>query len=113
MLSNLETEKSKLMQIVLAGQPVLSPDALASPWLEQLRQRVTVRFHLDPLTAEETARYINHRLRMAAIDTPLQLSRAMHRRHPQPHPRCAADDQRGHRCPAAGRRTARISAASA
>ncbi len=74
MLSNLETEKSKLIQIVLVGQPDLR-DKLAMPTLEQLRQRVTVRYHIDPLDAEETANYINHRLRRAAIGAPLQFPR--------------------------------------
>ena len=46
MLSNLETEKSKLLQIVLVGQPNLR-DKLAAPELEQLRQRITVSYHLD------------------------------------------------------------------
>jgi general secretion pathway protein A len=59
MLSNLETEKSKLMQILLVGQPNF---------------RAT---HLEPLDADATAGYINHRLRLAAIDTPPQLSRAV------------------------------------
>ena len=76
MLSNLETEKSKLMQILLVGQPGFR-QTLASPALEQLRQRVTVRFHLDPLSADHTAQYINHRLRLAAIDAPLVFSRAI------------------------------------
>src|SRR5688500_11449700 len=66
MLSNLETEKSKLIQIVLIGQPELR-EKLASPQLEQLRQRITVSYHLQPLDAEETANYINHRLKRAAI----------------------------------------------
>ena len=48
MLSNLETEKSKLIQIVLVGQPDLR-DSLERPSLEQLRQRVTVRYHIGPL----------------------------------------------------------------
>jgi general secretion pathway protein A len=74
MLSNLETEKSKLMQIVLVGQPNLR-DKLAAPELEQLRQRITVSYHLEPLDAEETAHYINHRLRRAAINTPLEFPR--------------------------------------
>jgi len=74
MLSNLETEKSKLVQIVLVGQPNLR-ESLERPILEQLRQRVTVRYHLGPLDAEETARYINHRLKRAAIGAPLELSR--------------------------------------
>jgi putative secretion ATPase (PEP-CTERM system associated) len=74
MLSNLETEKSKLIQIVLIGQPSLR-DVLARAELEQLRQRVTVRYHLQSLDADETHAYINHRLRRAAIGAPLELPR--------------------------------------
>jgi general secretion pathway protein A len=74
MLSNLETEKSKLIQIVLVGQPNLH-DLLARPELEQLRQRVTVRYHLRPLDPSETAAYVNHRLRKAAIGAPLVFSK--------------------------------------
>lgn len=74
MLSNLETEKSKLVQIVLVGQPDLR-DQLAQPALEQLRQRVTVSYHLEPLDADETAAYINHRLRRAAAGAPLEFPR--------------------------------------
>jgi general secretion pathway protein A len=72
MLSNLETEKSKLIQIVLIGQPSLR-DMLARPDLEQLRQRITISYHLEPLDGDETDAYINHRLRRAAIGAPLQL----------------------------------------
>ena len=64
MLSNFETEKAKLLQIVLVGQPELR-DLLRRPELEQLRQRITVRFHLYPLNEEETRSYIRHRLRVA------------------------------------------------
>jgi putative secretion ATPase (PEP-CTERM system associated) len=71
MLSNLETEKSKLIQIVLVGQPNLR-DLMSRPELEQLRQRVTVSYHLRALDASETAAYINHRLRKAAIGAPLE-----------------------------------------
>jgi len=74
MLSNLETEKSKLIQIVLVGQPDLR-HSLDRPSLEQLRQRVTVRYHLDPLDVEETAAYINHRLKRAAMAAPLEFPR--------------------------------------
>ena len=74
MLSNLETEKSKLLQIVLVGQPNLR-DQLATPELEQLRQRITVSYHLQPLDAEETERYINHRLRRAALGAPVEFPR--------------------------------------
>ena len=76
MLSNLETEKSKLMQILLVGQPNFRA-TLASPAMEQLRQRIAVRYHLEPLDAEATAGYINHRLRLAAIDVPPQIPRAV------------------------------------
>ncbi len=76
MLSNLETEKSKLLQIVLIGQPDLR-DKLARPELEQLRQRITVSYHLEPLDADETARYVNHRLARAALGAPLEFSRGV------------------------------------
>src|SRR5215218_8648115 len=83
MLSNLETEKSKLIQIVMIGQPELR-DKLGLPQLEQLRQRITVSYHLQPLDADETANYINHRLKRAAISTPVQFPReitdVIHRR---------------------------------
>ena len=74
MLSNLETEKSKLLQIVLVGQPNLR-DKLGVDDLEQLRQRITVSYHLQPLDADETANYINHRLRLAALGTPVEFPR--------------------------------------
>jgi putative secretion ATPase (PEP-CTERM system associated) len=74
MLSNLETEKSKLIQIVLVGQPNLRA-ALSRAEFEQLRQRITVSYHLKPLDSIETAAYINHRLRKAAIGAPLEFSR--------------------------------------
>jgi general secretion pathway protein A len=83
MMSNLETEKSKLIHIVLVGQPDLRAK-LEQPDLEQLRQRVTVSYHLGPLDAEETAAYINHRLRRAAMGAPLEfppdVSAVVHRR---------------------------------
>jgi general secretion pathway protein A len=74
MLSNLETEKSKLIQIVLVGQPDLR-GLLARPALTQLRQRVTVSYHLKALDADETAAYISHRLRRAALGAPLEWPR--------------------------------------
>jgi putative secretion ATPase (PEP-CTERM system associated) len=76
MLSNMETEKSKLVQIILIGQPDLR-DKLTRPELEQLRQRITVSHYLGPLDAEETARYINHRLSRASIGAPLEFPRAV------------------------------------
>jgi putative secretion ATPase (PEP-CTERM system associated) len=74
MLSNLETEKSKLVQIVMVGQPNLR-DKLAAAELEQLRQRITVSYHLPPLDIDETANYINHRLRRAALGAPMEFPR--------------------------------------
>ena len=74
MLSNLETEKSKLIQIVLVGQPDLR-DTLDRQDLEHLRQRVTVRYHIEPLDREETEHYINHRLARAALNAPLTFPR--------------------------------------
>ena len=65
LLSNLETERVKLLQIILVGQPELRA-ILARPELAQLDQRVTLRWHLGPLNAEETAAYVRHRLRVAA-----------------------------------------------
>jgi len=64
LLSNFETPHAKLLQIVLAGQPQLA-EKLARPSLSQLRQRIATLCCLDPLSAEETARYIDHRLRVA------------------------------------------------
>jgi putative secretion ATPase (PEP-CTERM system associated) len=71
MLSNFETEKSKLIQIALIGQPSLRA-MLNRPEFEQLRQRVTVSYHLRALDAPDTAAYVNHRLRCAAIGAPLE-----------------------------------------
>jgi putative secretion ATPase (PEP-CTERM system associated) len=83
MLSNLETEKSKLIQIVMIGQPELR-EKLALPKLQQLRQRITVSYHLQPLDAEETAKYINHRLRRAALgpaaEFPREVTDLIHQR---------------------------------
>ena len=64
MLSNLETETEKLIQIVLVGQPELN-DILQQPDLEQFNQRVTVRYHLTPMSQKEMTLYIEHRLRVA------------------------------------------------
>lgn len=65
MLSNLETENEKLIQIILLGQPELK-EKLASNRLEQLRQRIAVFYHLIPLDIEDTKRYVRHRLKVAS-----------------------------------------------
>ena len=64
LISNFETDDRKLVQIVLMGQPELR-DRLNSHQLRQLRQRITVRYHLKPLTRNEVGRYIQHRLVLA------------------------------------------------
>ncbi len=63
-LSNLETEKEKLLQIVLVGQSNLK-DLLRRPELRQLDQRVSIRYDLKPLSHEETSAYVQHRLSIA------------------------------------------------
>ena len=68
LLSNLETEKEKLLQIILVGQPELR-SRLHYPGLQQLDQRVTVRATLRPLSAEETSDYIHYRLVKAGKGT--------------------------------------------
>ena len=64
MLSNLETDKEKLFQIILVGQPELKKK-LESPDLKQLRQRIAVRFHITALEKDEIEKYIYHRLTVA------------------------------------------------
>ncbi|NNF52593.1 MAG: AAA family ATPase, partial [Gammaproteobacteria bacterium] len=64
LLTNLETNERKLLQIILIGQPELR-QTLARSDLRQLAQRITGRYHLDPLTREQTQSYIRHRLQVA------------------------------------------------
>jgi general secretion pathway protein A len=64
MLSNLETDRAKLLQIILVGQPELKK-TLMMPELMQLRQRININYHIAPLTIDETERYIKHRLSIA------------------------------------------------
>jgi general secretion pathway protein A len=64
LLTNLETSKQKLLQIILIGQPELR-ELLSRDDLRQLAQRITGRYHLEPLTRDETAQYVEHRLRVA------------------------------------------------
>jgi general secretion pathway protein A len=64
LLSNLETEKEKLLQILLVGQPELF-DKLKLPELRQLNQRISVRYNITPLKGAEVKSYIQHRLKMA------------------------------------------------
>ena len=81
LLTNLETNERKLLQIVLIGQPELRT-MLAQPQLEQLAQRVIARFHLDALSPAETLQYIAHRLRVAGNTGTVPFTkRAMRRLH--------------------------------
>lgn len=72
MLSNFETPREKLIQIILSGQLELA-EKIASPDLEQLRQRVSIFSELTPFAREDTQRYMDHRLRVAGytLDRPL------------------------------------------
>ncbi|WP_310386791.1 ExeA family protein [Roseateles sp.] len=90
LLTNLETNERKLLQIILIGQPELR-ELLARPELEQLSQRVIARFHLPALSEAETGQYVRHRLSVAGYSAALpfepkalrriyQLSRGVPRR---------------------------------
>src|SRR4029077_2037924 len=81
LLTNLETTTQKLLQVVLIGQPELA-ELLARRNLRQLSQRVTARYHLRSFSEEETQRYVQHRLEIAAQLQPIftkQAVRAAHR----------------------------------
>ncbi len=70
LLSNLETDRKKLLQIILIGQPELVA-ILAQPELRQFSQRVTARYHIAPLTFSETRGFIRHRLAVAGCKQPI------------------------------------------
>jgi general secretion pathway protein A len=81
LLSNLETDKYKLLQIVLVGQLNLR-EILRTPQLRQLDQRVSIRYQLRPLTRDETAAYVTHRLTIAGGGCAVSFTlRALHRIH--------------------------------
>ena len=79
LLTNLETNERKLLQIVLIGQPELRT-MLQRPELEQLAQRVVARYHLDALSQNETVKYLRHRLAVAGLTSSLPFSKAAMRR---------------------------------
>jgi general secretion pathway protein A len=80
-LSNLETDKEKLLQIILVGQLNLVP-LLRSPELRQLDQRVSIRYQLKPLSEEEVAAYVAHRLTIGNSTRPVTFApRALQRVH--------------------------------
>src|SRR5213080_1986482 len=70
LLTNLETTREKLLQVILIGQPELA-ELLARPELRQLAQRVTARYHLRPFTEEETRAYVQHRMVVAGQRQPI------------------------------------------
>jgi general secretion pathway protein A len=83
LLTNLETNTEKLLQIILVGQPELK-DLLSNPELRQLSQRITARFHLNALNFEETQGYLAHRLQVAGMNSampipfPLEIIKLLH-----------------------------------
>ena len=80
MLSNVNSEKDQLLQIVLAGQPELK-DILRKPELRQFAQRIAVDYHLGPLSVEETCGYIQHRLFTAGAENDVFTPAACERIH--------------------------------
>ncbi len=69
LLTNLETSKNKLLQVILIGQPELN-EVLEDPQFRQLKQRVSLRYHIHPLSKEDTQRYIKRRLWIAGAMDP-------------------------------------------
>lgn len=80
LLTNLETNDTKLLQIVLLGQPELN-ELFQRKELRQLAQRITARYHLTALSLRATKRYLHHRLSVAGSDTQLFDSKVIHRLH--------------------------------
>ncbi len=80
LLTNLETPTQKLLQILLIGQPELQ-SMMAKPELRQLGQRITARYHLDPLQLHETIAYIQHRLEVGGARRPIFTKGALRRVH--------------------------------
>tara|TARA_B100000029_G_scaffold516588_1_gene631495 strand:+ start:3435 stop:4412 length:978 start_codon:yes stop_codon:yes gene_type:complete len=76
LLTNLETPKQKLLQIILIGQPELR-DLLSRKDMRQLAQRVTGRYHLEPLSKEDTGKYIKHRMQVAGASNGIFLPAAI------------------------------------
>jgi general secretion pathway protein A len=72
LLTNLETDTKKLLQIVLIGQPELR-DLLKGAELEQISQRITSRYHLGPLSREDISTYVTHRLEVAGLPPGIEL----------------------------------------
>ena len=76
LLTNLETSKRKLLQIILIGQPELR-ELLDQPDMRQIAQRITGRYHLEPLSAGDASIYVRHRLRVAGANNDFFTEKAM------------------------------------
>jgi len=76
LLTNLETSKQKLLQIILIGQPELR-ELLDRPEMRQIAQRITGRYHLEPLKKDDTRAYVSHRLRVAGAQSDIFTKRAI------------------------------------
>ncbi|MGH8547044.1 MAG: AAA family ATPase [Methylococcales bacterium] len=76
LLTNLETNETKLLQIILVGQPELN-QLLAQKNLRQLNQRITARYHIDPLSLADCFGYVEHRLKVAGASHPVFTRRAV------------------------------------
>jgi general secretion pathway protein A len=76
LLTNLETSRKKLLQVILIGQPELR-ETLKRDDLRQLTQRITGRYHLGPLSCDEVSRYVNHRLAVSGQPLPLFSGRVL------------------------------------
>jgi general secretion pathway protein A len=75
-LTNLETSRKKLLQVILIGQPELR-ETLQRADLRQLAQRITARYHLAPLSSDEVSQYIHHRLTVSGQPLPLFSGRVL------------------------------------
>ncbi|MGD2167855.1 MAG: AAA family ATPase [Gammaproteobacteria bacterium] len=80
LLTNLETTKQKLLQIILIGQPELR-ELLSRADMRQIAQRITGRFHLEPLSRGETRAYVRHRMRVAGAQHDVFMPGAMRALH--------------------------------
>ncbi|MBW8189695.1 AAA family ATPase [Neiella marina] len=80
LLTNLETNKKKLLKVVLIGQPELQ-ELLRQRELRQLAQRITARYHLLPLSREEVIQYVQHRLKVAGCQRPIFTRNALNQLH--------------------------------
>ena len=119
LLTNLETSKQKLLQIILIGQPELR-ELLDRPEMRQIAQRITGRYHLEPLTKDDTRAYVSHRLRVAGAQSEIFTRSAINAlytsrsRHSAAHQRhCGSRIARGLHTGPAQRRRQLVAAAAA